>query len=299
MGSRTAERAREFGEKFGVPESGHCESVEAAVSLPEVDIVYIGTPHDSHASNALAAIAAGKHVLCEKPFTVTAREAAVVLEAAKDKGVLVMEAMWTRFLPAYKAMREVITRGDIGDIVSFQGDYGFKRGTSGKPLMFSRDHGGGSLLAVGVYPLSIAVDLLGEPEFVSARARLGTETRVDEALSVVMQHPGGALSTITSSLIVESSQEVTIVGTKGRVRIHRPCLRPTAFTVTREGAEDEQVAVPFVGNGYQYQAAELMACVRRGARDCGVMPNQETLAVMRTMDKIRRDAGVVYPMDAV
>lgn len=297
VGSRTAERARVFGTEFGVPESGHCASNAAAVAHPDVEIVYIGTPHECHVHDALLAIEAGKHVLCEKPLTIHVGESERLVAAAKAKGVLLMEAMWTRFIPAYRSLKALVSGGSLGHVVLLAGDFGFKGDPGSDLRLYDKAQGGGSLLDVGVYPLSLAVDLLGEPVAVRALGCVGAVNGVDESLAAVLQHPGGALSTISSSIVADTHQEATIVGTLGRVRVHSPWWKPTGYTVSRDGADDEVVHLPHEGNGYKYQALEAVALVREGKLESPTISLAQSLCVMRVMDEIRAQVGVSYPMD--
>lgn len=293
VGSRTQERADMFAAEFGV--TNRHVGYEALVKDPNVDAVYIATPHSEHVENARLALNAGKPVLCEKPFTLNARQAEELIRLARAKKLLLMEAMWTRYVPAMVRLREMLREGIIGEVRSLQADFGFrKEGTEGR--LFDPALGGGALLDVGVYPVSFASMILGKPSEITGEAEVGP-TGVDEQNAIVLTHPGGQLALLSSSLRANSFQEASIVGTQGRIRIHRGWWRGADMTLTLDAGGEEFLEFPYTGNGFQFEAAEFMECLRDGRLESSLMPLDETLSILRTMDTLRQRWGVKYPGD--
>ncbi|MFO7171027.1 MAG: Gfo/Idh/MocA family oxidoreductase [Chloroflexota bacterium] len=294
VGSRAQETADAFGDKYGVPRR-HA-SYAALAEDPEVDAVYIATPHSSHAEETIRCLRAGKAVLCEKPFAINARQAAEMIAVARERGLFLMEAMWTRFLPLMGRVRELLAAGAIGEPRMVTSDFGFRTSFNPKGRLFDPALGGGALLDVGVYPVSLASMVLGEPERVSGLAHLG-ETGVDEQSAAVLGYGGGRLAVIWTAVRTNTPLESTILGTDGWIRIHRPSWRPTKMSLVRQGGDEEVIELPFTGNGYQFEAAEVMRCLREGRTESDILPLDETLAIMRTLDRIRESWGLRYPME--
>lgn len=294
IGSRTAEAANAFGAQFQVP---RCHaSYEALANDPDVDVIYVATPHACHRENSLLALTAGKAVLCEKPFTINAREAAEVIAFARAKKLFLMEAMWTRCFPLMDKLRELLATKAIGEVRMLTADFGFRAEYHEEPRLFDRAAGGGALLDVGVYPVSLASMLFGSPTQIVSTAHLGP-TGVDEEAGIILSHAQGQVALLSTAIRVDTAQEAILSGTQGRICIHRPWWRPTMMTVSREGQPDEVMEFPLTGNGYQFEAAEVMRCLRAGKLESNLMPLEETLAIMETLDAIRAQWGLKYPMD--
>ncbi|WP_182112972.1 MULTISPECIES: Gfo/Idh/MocA family protein [unclassified Actinotalea] len=292
VGSRNRERAAAFAQQYDVP-TVH-EGYEALVADPQVEAVYVASPHSEHRAHALLAIRAGKHVLVEKSFTRNAVEAQEVVDAARAAGVFVMEAMWTRFLPHVVALRSVLERGDIGEVVTLIADHGQAFGhLPATHRLHDPSLAGGALLDLGVYPVSFAHDLLGVPDRVQATGSL-TPTGVDGQLSIALGYGERTQASLSTTLWSRTATTAVIGGTQGRIEIESDFYRPTGFTVIRSDgsywAYDREV-----DGGFQFQAAEVARRVAEGATESPRMTLDNTLEVMRTMDEIRRQAGVTYP----
>jgi predicted dehydrogenase len=293
VGSRVRDRADEFAARHGIP-TAH-GSYEALVADPDVEAVYVASPHSEHREHALLAIAAGKHVLVEKAFTVNADEAEQVFDAAREAGVFVMEAMWTRFLPHVVVMRDVIARGEIGDPVGVIADHGQNMGHH--PVTH-RLHdpalAGGALLDLGVYPVSFAHDLFGPPDRISAIGAL-TPTGVDGQVSIALGF-SAVQASLHTTLEANTATTAVVFGTLGRIEIEGRFYAPTRFTLARDdGTRWTYDGV--VDAGMQYEAAEVARCVGAGLAQSPLMSWQGTLEVMRTLDEIRRQIGLVYPAE--
>ncbi|WP_066585857.1 Gfo/Idh/MocA family protein [Cellulomonas timonensis] len=291
VGSRNRDRAERFATAHGIPTThvGYRDLVED----PQVDVVYIATPHSEHLENALLAIAAGKHVLIEKAFTRNPAEAEQVFAAAREAGVFVMEAMWTRFLPHVAALHQVVDAGEIGDIVNITADHGQFFAFNPVSRLFDPALAGGALLDLGVYPVSFAHDFLGAPESVHAVGAL-TETGVDGQVSMALTYPGGAQATLTTTLWAKTPTTATISGTEGFIEVAGSFYTPTSFRVIRRDGRVWTFDLPAT-KGLQYEAAEVSRRIAAGDVESPLLTWDDTLAVMRTLDDVRAQVGVTYP----
>ncbi|MEV7766545.1 Gfo/Idh/MocA family oxidoreductase [Microbacterium sp. NPDC086615] len=293
VGSRRIESAREFAATYDIPHAHG--SYEELVSDPTVDIVYIAPPHPGHVDNALLALDHGKHVLVEKPFTLNETEAAIIRDRAAEKGLLAMEAMWTRYLPHMVRIREIIAEGTLGEIRVVSADHTQKISTDPAHRLNALELGGGALLDLGIYPISFAVDVLGLPESVSAVARL-SDTGSDADVATLFVHPGGALSTTVSSSRGAGANTAQIVGTEARIEIDRVWYTPTSFRVVSPAGDLlEEFTTSIEGRGMQFQAEAAERFVAAGVTSSDVLPIDETVAIMGVLDEVRRQIGVVYP----
>jgi len=294
VGSRSQAKADEFGREFQLT---RCySSYEDLVNDPEVEAIYVATPHSCHKDNTLLALSAKKPVLVEKPFAINAREADLVIRAAREKRLLVMEAMWTRFVPLYVRLREMLREGTIGPIQSIRADFGFQSDAATHPRLFDPSLGGGALLDVGVYPISLASMVLGSPLRVSGEARMGA-TGVDEHNAMVFAHPRGELALLSCAITLNTSLDAMLIGERGSIWIHPPFWKSKAMTVTHGDGREELLEFPFERNGYQFEAIEFMDCLRSGQIESTVMPLDESLSIMKTLDLLRKQWGLKYPMD--
>jgi predicted dehydrogenase len=294
VGSRSRESANAFGDMFGVER--RYASYEELASDPDIDAIYIGTPHPFHKENSLLCLSHGKAVLCEKPFAINAQQAQEVISYARQKRVFLMEAMWTRFMPIMVRLRELLAEGVIGEVRMINADFGFRARPNPEHRLFNPALGGGALLDVGIYPLSLASMILGQPDRITSMAHLG-ETGVDENDAIILGYPGGALAVLTTAIRTLTPMEVVLNGTDGRITIHSRWWCPNRMTVEIYGKEKTEIEMPYAGNGYNYEAAEVARCLRAGLLESSVMPLDETLALMQTMDKIRAQWGLTYPME--
>lgn len=290
VGSRNLETAQTFAGNFGAARAHG--SYEALARDPSVEVVYIATPHTLHAENSLLCLEAGKAVLCEKPFALSAAEAQRVIRAAGAKKLFLMEAMWTRFFPLFSTLRDLVHGGRIGEPKLLQADFGFSSPVT-ESRLFDPSLGGGALLDVGVYPLSLASYLLGTPTAVSSYAHLGA-TGVDEQNAIVLKHRGGALALLSSAIRAPTPQEAVIMGTGGSIRVCAPWWQPEKLVVTDLEGE-ETLESPLPHNGYAYEAAEVMRCLGEGKLESPLMPLDETLSIMKTLDTCRAQWGLSYP----
>ena len=294
VGSRSQATADTFGARFNIPR--RYASYEQVAHDPDIDVVYVGTPHPFHKANTLMCLNAGKAVLCEKPFAINAREAEAMVRLAREKKLFLMEAMWTRFFPLMVRVREMLAQGVIGEPRMALADFGFRTDFNPQHRLFNPDLGGGAMLDVGIYPLSFASMVLGTPARITGMMSPG-EARTDDQSAYLLGYEGGQLAVLCSAVRTETPQEAQIFGTEGRIHIHSQFWRPRRLTLTLKGKDDQLMDFPHEGNGYNFQAVEVDNCLRAGKLESGVMPLDETLAIMRTMDQLRAQWGLRYPME--
>ncbi|MCC6615905.1 MAG: Gfo/Idh/MocA family oxidoreductase [Anaerolineae bacterium] len=294
VGSRTQAAADAFGAQFHVPHRH--PTYEGLAADPDVDAVYISTPHTFHKDNTLLCLRAGKAVLCEKPFAINAHEAADMIDEARARGLFLMEAMWTRFFPLMTRLRELLAEGAIGEPRLLTADFGFRMAFDPVHRIFNPALGGGALLDVGIYPISLASMIFGQPVEIVSSAILG-ETGVDEQGAYIFRYAGGQLAQLSSASRTETPQEATLNGTDGRIRIPRQWWRPKRMTIGAGGRRESVVSVPYKGNGYNYEAMAVGDSLRAGQLEHPVMPLDETLAIMRTLDALRAQWALKYPME--
>jgi predicted dehydrogenase len=295
VGSRSLESAQRFAAQFDIPRAhGDYTSLLAD---DDIDIVYIATPHPAHADNALQALAAGKHVLVEKPFTLTGDEAERVRVAAQEAGLLAMEAMWTRYLPHMMRIQEILADGVLGEVRAVTADHIQSLSTDPSHRLNALELGGGALLDLGIYPLSFAWDVLGAPASLTANARLG-ETGADIDVATLASYADGALATTVSSSRGVGPNRAAIIGSDARIEIDPTWYNATGFTLTN-GSRDvlETFRCPDAGRGMQYQALAAERIIAEGRRDSDRLPIAETVAIMRQLDDIRAQIGVRYPSE--
>ena len=295
VGSRSQHSANEFATRFGVAKA-HA-SYEALCADPNVDAIYVATPHPMHAENAKLALNHGKHVLVEKAFTVNAREAQEVVDLAAAKGLVVLEAMWTRWLPHMLRVREIVRSGVLGEIRSVVADHTQDLPDDPAHRLNALPLGGGALLDLGVYPISFTFDVLGTPRTIHAVGRL-KETGADGTVATTFTYDNGAVAMTLSGSDTAGRNIATIHGTRGRIEIDKVWYAPTSF---RRYDEKNEVAEEYVskveGRGMQYQAMELERLMAAGKIAGDVLSPAETVAIMTAMDEVRRQIGVKYPTE--
>lgn len=296
IGSRSLESSKAFAEQYGVA-TAH-GSYEDLVADPSVDVVYIATPHPFHHANALLALNAGKHVLVEKPFTMNASEAQDIVDLAESKGLVALEAMWTRFLPHMIRLRAIIQEGTIGEVRKVVASHNQSLPKDPAHRLNDPALGGGALLDLGIYPISFAFDILGAPETIRASASM-TATGVDRQTAAIFDYAGGQQAIVDCELDAASANRAMVIGTEGWIDLESTWYNPVPFTVYAvDGSVVERYEQPVASRGMQYQAAELERLVRESATAGTILPPSESVSVMAAMDEIRRQIGLSYDADA-
>jgi len=293
VGSRAQSSADEFAQRFGIPRAHG--TYDDLFADPDVDMVYIASPHTSHCEMTVAALRAGKHVLCEKPVAVNASEARTMVDTARREGRFLMEAMWTWFIPAIVDIKRRIEAGEIGRLTVIESDFGITVVDEGGRHR-RIDLAGGALLDLGIYPISLARFLTGNPAGaltdVRALARLGP-SGVDSTLGGVLRIGDDVMSVFHTSLDATSTLRATIIGSEGRIDIDPPFWFSGGFTLHRDGQPSEHVALP--NEGLAHEAAHAMERVRGGHLESDVIPLDVSIETMEILDEIRRQVGVTYP----
>ncbi|GAA1896830.1 Gfo/Idh/MocA family protein [Asanoa iriomotensis] len=291
VGSRSVEAAKSFAGRFDVPRAHG--SWEALAADPDVDVIYVATPHSAHFEAAMTCLRAGKPVLCEKPVTLDRASAAELVSTARSTGVFFMEAMWTRVNPTVRTVLDLIADGTIGRVTTVQADFGIYGPFPPSHRLRARELGGGALLDLGIYPVTMAHLVLGAPDHIRAWAKIGPEG-TDENTGIVFGYDeSAAVAALTCGLVGTTPVEATITGTDGRIEL------PTFFmadryTLHRPGKDPVTVANPHPGHGYQFEALEVQRCLAEGLLESPLVPHATTLEVMGLLDEIRSQIGVNY-----
>jgi predicted dehydrogenase len=291
VASRDESKAKTFAATFKAPK--HFSSYEALVQDADVDVVYIATPHPFHFEQTKLCLLNKKAVLCEKPMTVSSRQTKELVEIAKREKVFLMEAMWSRFIPALVKVKEAIDSGAIGETKFIHADFGFISPNDLNLRTFNKSLGGGAQLDVGVYPMFLALWLLGKPDSIHAHASLAS-TGADDNTTALLGYKTGAAASIYSSFVADSVKEAVIMGTRGSITIHPAWHKATSFTIRKDNAEPEYHEFPYQSNGLQFQAIEVIECLRSGLTESGKMPLNMSLQMAETADEILRQIGVSY-----
>jgi len=297
VGSRSLESSESFAGEYGVA-TAH-GSYEDLVADPLVDVVYVATPHPFHHENALLALNAGKHVLVEKAFTMNARQAQDIVDLAESKGLVALEAMWTRFLPHMIRLRDIIASGTIGEVRKVVATHNQSLPKDPAHRLNDPALGGGALLDLGIYPVSFAFDILGTPASIKASASMST-TGVDRQTAAIFEYASGAQAMVDCELDAASANRAMVIGSEGWIDIESTWYNPVPFTVHAvDGSVIERYDQPVTSRGMQYQAAELERLIRSGETAGTILPPAETVAIMAAMDEIRRQVGLSYDADRV
>jgi len=298
VGSRSGPRAAEFGARHGAART--YGSYAELLADPAVDVVYVATPHPFHLEAVLAAVQAGKAVLCEKPLGLRAAETERMVAAARSHGTFLMEAMWMRCTPGVRRLRSLVDDGRVGEIRNVRADLGSSLSTDPDARWQNPELGASTLLDVGVYPLTFVTMLLGEPSTLVGRAVL-TGRGVDDAAGLVLTYDSGAIATVTCAQNARTDSTATVTGDRGRIEVAAPIMAPPSLRlIPRDGDEDgapEVFSDPMIGVGLAHEAIEVHRCLRAGLTESALLPLDDTLLVARLLDRARQACGVHLPGD--
>ena len=291
VASTDQQRANEFAETYSIPHA--FASYEQLLTLPDLDIVYVATPHVKHHENVLMLLNGGVAVLGEKPFAMNSEQVREMVETARAKKVFLMEALWSRFMPGIEFALDLIKSGSIGKVVSVKADFGFKAPFLPDNRLFNKELGGGALLDIGIYPLFLSYLILGKPTTIKASALFGT-TGVDEQCGMVLTYADGQLAMLDSTLLADTDCIGLIQGESGQIRIHSRFHENKGVTLVR----NEQPTKPFGFNrethGYDYEAQHVMQCLTSGKTESPLWSLDDSLNLMELLDAVRAEAGIVY-----
>jgi predicted dehydrogenase len=302
VGARRQESADAFAREHGIPAAyGDYRSM---VEDPAVDVVYVASPHALHREHVDLAFDAGKPVLCEKALTLNARDAEHLVRRAREQGLFLMEAMWMRCNPMVRRLQQLVAEGRLGEVRQVRADLGFVVDKPPTDRLLDPTLGGGVLLDMGIYPLTFASLFLGEPSQLSATATL-SDQGVDLDLAVGLGYDSGAVASLTATMTAWSPRTASIATDRGRVDLPAAFHHPTTVTWTPTSGDPDLVDAPepeqwheeLVGSGLAHEAVEVVRCLRNGETESPLVPLDDTVALMRQMDRIRDIIGVRYPAD--
>ena len=274
-------------------------SYEALVNNNEVDVIYVATPHSHHYEHTLLCLNHTKAVLCEKAFAINSRQAREMIRTAKERKVFLMEALWTKFLPHYKKLQELLQQKTLGDIKSVLVNFGFKTSGNSPRRLFDPLLGGGTLLDIGIYNVFMAMSILGKPDTIEA-TMTAAATGVDEQIAVLFKYNSGAMAQLFSSFVTNLPTQAEINGTEGCITLTTRFYEPSATIQLSKKIPYEREIIPFekeTGFGYQYEARHVNDCLKKGLIESPVMTHADTLLLMEILDNIRVKAGIKYPAD--
>ena len=292
VGSRSKRKANLFAKQFNAASA--YGSYEELVQDTEIDIVYVATPHPFHMDNALLAMQAGKSVLCEKPITMNAKQLGRLIRTANKKGVFLMEAMWTRFFPAIAQVRRWLGEKRIGKVWGMEANFGVHFRIGPNHRLLNPSLGGGALLDLGIYPVSLASMVYGQQpkKIVSTVHR--AKTGVDDHAAIIFEYESGATASLHCSMRVRMKNQARIYGTRGLITLHESFHHCSRLTLEIEGKKTRVVKLPYPGNGMQFEAKHVHQCLQKKKLQSDLMPLTESLEIMQTMDKIRKQWKLKY-----
>ena len=293
VGSRSLENAQKFSETFGGTAYG---SYQELVADPTVDAIYVATPHPAHHDNVILALNAGKPVLCEKPFAVNSKEAQAMIEAASRNSVALMEAMWARFLPHYAKVREIVDSGVLGPILSIHAEHGQRLADKGIARLIDPELAGGALLDLGIYPISFAHMILGNPSHITSKAVM-TEKGVDAQTSMIFSYDSGAQAVLTTTMIEQTPCRAVVAGLHGWLEIDRTFYNPAAMRIVLNDGTVTEYPNTYAGHGLREQAEAFKQLVRSGKLESDILTWADTVDIMKSLDTVRAQIGLKYPFE--
>ncbi len=296
IASRSLEKANAFADRFGIEH--RFGTYEDMAESDKIDAAYVATPHGLHGPNAILFMNKGKHILSEKPITVNAKELQKMIDSAKENKVFLMEGMWPRLVPGVLKLLEIVESGQIGEVKGIEGRFCYEMSNEPDHHAFKPEFGGGSILDVGCYCLSFASWFIKSPvEEIKAVADIGENNQVDEHACYLLKYENGAMSSLTSAMMVKKPSDGHIFGTKGRIDVTGRFYAAENFTVHLYDGESTDYHMPFYGNGFEEEIMEANECIRAGKLESDILTHAQSMFIMEQMDAIRKIIGVKYPQD--
>jgi len=291
VASRDINKAQSFAKEFKA--NKYFGNYQDLANDLEIDVVYIATPHVFHYENTMMCLKAGKHVLCEKAFGMNETQVREMTEEAQKRGLFLMEAFWTRFIPATEKVLELIEQNKIGQVQQIRADFGFKGNPDPNQRLFNKKLGGGSLLDIGIYPVFLSLLILGTPQNITAKAEM-SPTNVDSFMAAIFEYENGNKSVLESSLTVETPTEAYIFGEKGYIKMHSRFHHCEKISIHVIGKEVKEIEIKHIGQGYFHEIAEVENCINNQQTESKRMPLQMSLKLIQTLDRIRKEIGLNY-----
>ncbi len=292
VASRSQDSANKFAAENGIEKA--FGSYESMLEDPALDAVYIATPHNLHFENTMLCLEHGKHVLCEKPFAVNGIEVRKMIAKAEEKNLFLMEALWSKFMPHIAKAKELIDAGTIGKIKLLTSSFCFKAPYDPESRLFNKELIGGSLLDIGIYPVFMALNMLGEPKQIKAMAGFG-KTGIDDSCSITFGYEGGTLAVLHASMHATTGVSSAIEGEKGRIIFDNPWHAPSHFTLMAADGKETPYTFDHGGNGYHYEVQEVIDCLNAGKMQSDIMSWSDSIVLIDLLDSIRKEADIVYP----
>ena len=291
VASRDIKKGKAFANKFNA--SVYYDNYLSLVNDPNIDVIYIATPHVFHFEQALLCLQHNKSVLCEKPMTMSFSQTQELIKLAQKNNLFLMEGMWTACMPFIQKIKEIVAEDIIGSVQYVQADFGFSTPFDADSRLFNKALGGGSILDVGVYPISLATLLLGKPSSIKSLSKLA-HNGIDEYANIILQYTNDATAQLFSAVTVQTPIEANIIGTKGKIRVDSPWYMATDFIVTLHDGTSKSYSIPHPTNGFEYEIMEVMHCLENNLTESALVPHQQTLIVSQVMDELLKQAGVDY-----
>ena len=291
VASTDQQRADTFAQEYGMTHA--FDTYDGLLTLPDLDVVYVATPHVKHHDNVLMLLNGGVAVLGEKPFAMNSGQVREMVDTARAKNVFLMEALWSRFMPVLQRAKQLVEDGAIGTVTGVRADFGFPAPFLPDRRLFNKELGGGSLLDIGIYPLFFSYLMLGMPERVKASAIFG-KTGVDEQCGMVLTYPNGELAMLDSTLRTKTPCEAIVHGTGGQIRVHSRWHETESLTLERTDHDPETITTPRQTFGYDYEAAHVMQCLAEGCTESNIWSLDDSLNLITLLDTVRAEAGIVY-----
>lgn len=291
VASREIDKAKDYAARYGA--TSYYDNYEDLARDENVDIIYIATPHNFHYDQTMLCLRHKKAVVCEKPMTLSYRQNAELVAAAAEAKVFLMEGLWTACMPFIKRIKTVIEQGVIGQVQCVLADFGFDAIKDMESRLYNKSLAGGSVLDIGVYTISLATIILGEPVSIRSVSKLAT-TGVDEYANIVMQYENGATAHVLSSIVFNTPVEARIIGTKGMIKIESPWFKATRFSVHPNDGAVQDFDMPHLCNGFEYEVMDVMRSLDDGLLQSDEVPHALTLSVSKIMDEVLHQAGIVY-----
>lgn len=291
VASRDKERAESFAKKYRAVK--YYDQYEALINDEEIDVVYIATPHTFHYRHVLLCLNNKKPVLCEKPLSVNYQSALEMITLAKENKVFLMEAMWTRFLPVVKEVFRLIKQGEIGEIIFIKADFGYSFPYDTESRIFNMKLGGGSLLDIGVYPLFLALSLLGEPDSVKTFAHI-LSAGADESMNIMLGYKNGAMASLYSTILATTPTTAEITGTKGSITIQQPWYKASAIVLRKPDGTEKNISMPYGDTGFEFEINEVMSCLEQSTTESTLMPLDFSLMMARVVNEICNQCAIRY-----
>ncbi len=292
VSARDETRAKAFAGEYGFKK--FYSDYESLAKDPDVDIIYIASPHSHHFDHAMLCLRNKKAVLCEKAFSLNSREAAIMIEESRKQNVFLMEALWPPFQPMYRKTRDILKSGEPGRLLHLDARFGFQPPYDPADRKFNISLGGGSLLDIGIYPVNDVLYFMGMPDEITAKA-LFTESGAEHTINIIFGYRDGRMATVHSSFMTMAGIGCTLFCEKGNLAFSRARDMSQRLSVILNGQEAREESLIPDGMGYHFEAAEVMKCLDEGRIESDIVPHSYTLNLMKLLDMVRRSAGIVFP----